>query len=479
MSEVPLDGAMDASAQQLGKALDRARMGEDRDLAARVREAGERFVRQLFGCLRMVRLHDLENAAFERPLTEVCQSLGELNELLGAVHLVVVEGQAYVNDVRVRLDERQDTGPALGRELARHDLGGLSFHEVPDLAGMRVFIAAFASEPDPDRPRLALRDKLRAGGMDRLDLVGAFRFRVTGEENTVRGAKDEERSRDRAATLVDASVDSLGQDRMPNPLPLRRAVTELLEGSGGTEALTDEPAHSTPYSRHVLRVSVLALLIGRELGLSDEALQDLGVSAMFHDVGYAAREGAVSAAPGRAAEPGYAPPFERHAAAGARLLLRQRGFHESKILRALATLHHTWRFDDPRGRPSLFGRILHVCEGYEALVQLSPERVSPPRALASLQAEAGGRYDPICVQALINALGLYPPGTQLRLSDGRVVEAFAVPKRPEDWAAPVCRVLRGADGRRESSGQVVDLSIDPAEIVAVLEPRARGGAGAG
>ena len=46
---------------------------------------------------------------------------------------------------------------------------------------------------------------------------------------------------------------------------------------------------------------------------SEEAIQDLGVCAMFHDMGYAAREGADQAN----GEHGYAPPYERHASAGA------------------------------------------------------------------------------------------------------------------------------------------------------------------
>ena len=36
----------------------------------------------------------------------------------------------------------------------------------------------------------------------------------------------------------------------------------------------------------------LSLMIARAVNLSEEALQDLGLLSMFHDMGYAAREGA-------------------------------------------------------------------------------------------------------------------------------------------------------------------------------------------
>ena len=107
---------------------------------------------------------------------------------------------------------------------------------------------------------------------------------------------------------------------------------------------------------HTLKVCRLSLLIAKEAKLSEEAIQDLGVCAMFHDMGYAAREGADPAN----GEPGYAPPYERHASAGARMLLRQRGFHQAKIRRALSTLEHHRDYNHKGGRPSIFARIIRA-----------------------------------------------------------------------------------------------------------------------
>ncbi len=432
---------LDQSQERIGKALDRARLGEDRDLMGRVRDAGERCVRQVFGAIRLTALHDLDNAVFEKPLADLHASLSELSELLGGVHLVAVEGQVYINDVRVRLDERLDTAGQLQRELARHDVGGLSFHAVPDVAALKVLVAALGGPPAAGSPRAALRAHLRANGLDLLDLVGTFRFRITGEA-VERRAIDVQRTRERATALVDATVDALGSARMPNPLPVRRAVTELLEGDPTAALMEASGARGSAFSQHTLRVSMLALMVGRALGLGQEALQDLGVAAMFHDVGYAAREGATRATADAPAEPGFAPPFERHGAAGARLLLRQRGFHESKIHRALAALQHHRRCDDPRGRPTLFARILRVCEAYDALTVLGPAVRSPPDALAALQLARAGRFDPVVVQALVNALGRYPPGTRLLLSDGREVVVVSTPTSPRDFSRPRCALVR-------------------------------------
>ena len=110
-------------------------------------------------------------------------------------------------------------------------------------------------------------------------------------------------------------------------------------------------------------------------------------------------------------------PFERHGAAGARLMLRQRGFNEAKMRRVLAILQHHRDAND-RLRPGLFGRILRVAEDYDTLARRSG-KLSPTVALALMLKWAGTRYDTVLLQILINALGAYPPGSLLKLPAGR------------------------------------------------------------
>src|SRR5512141_244860 len=88
--------------EALGRALGRARAGEDPELANTGRELGERLAHLLSGLLRMSRLHSPDNRAFDQPVAEVRTTLVRLGEILGAVHLVAVEDQVYVNDIRIR-----------------------------------------------------------------------------------------------------------------------------------------------------------------------------------------------------------------------------------------------------------------------------------------------------------------------------------------------------------------------------------------
>ncbi len=436
-----------AAQERLGRALDRARAGEDRVLAAVVREEGERLVKLLNGVLAMARLHAPDNHAFDQPLRELEGALGRLVALLGAVHLLAVEDQVYVNDIRIRL-EGGEAAQDLGGRLRRHNVGGVSFHAPLGDGQLRLLVGAVAAGPDPDRPRPALQAALAAQDLDSVELVGIHRFRVSGEQAPAQ-LRDARTVVAAAGALADEAQENLAASRVPNPLPLRRVVIEILEAGPGDAALWDDPDGATPYAAHTVRVCQLALLLGKALGLPEGALQDLGVAAMLHDVGYAAREG------------GYAPPFARHTTAGARLLLRQRGFHEAKVRRVLATLDHHRRYDDPHGRPSLFGRLLAIVEDYDTQVRPRGGGLSPADALGRVLQGAGTIYDPVLAQLFANALGRFPPGTLLTLADGRQARSVSVVRGPGTFETPLVRVVRLADGSSPAEQTLVDLAQQP------------------
>jgi hypothetical protein len=419
--------------EALARALGRARIGEDRALANQVRELGERLAHLLSGLLRMTRLHSPDNSAFNKPVEDLHATLVQLHELLGSVHLVAVEDQVYVNDIRIRAGEKASSIHELGTELQRHNAGGITFHVPTDGAGIRALIGNLGSAPAAQEPRNSLARALHAAGVSGLELQGRFRFRMASEETAE--MSDPRDFVSRALAAADEAFQNLAAGRVPNPLPLRRLVTELLERATASEELWADAAEAPPYALHQLRVAQLSLLVGRELALPQSVLQDLGVSALYHDCGYAA---------GAAGSDGVGVSFERHGAAGARLMIRQRGFHEAKMRRVLAVLQHHRDAND-RLHPGLFGRILRIAEDYDTLARRSG-KLSPTMALAVMLKWAGTRYDAVLLQLLVNALGAYPPGTLLRLDDGRIVRSAVPARSPETFAHPLARCLRLANG---------------------------------
>jgi hypothetical protein len=439
---------------ELGRALGRARVGEDRALANQVRELGERLAHLLAGLLRMTRMHSSDNTAFNKPVEDLSVCLGQLSELLGSVHLVAVEDQVYVNEVRIRAGDKASAIRELSAELQHHNVGGITFHHALGGPAIRALVAALGAPPASSEPRNTLTRALAAAGVSGIELMGRFRFRMAGE--AVQERPDPRQLLERALVATDEAFQNLAAGRLPNPLPLRRLVAELLERGLGMEELWQEPPQAPAFARHQLRVARLALLLGNAVSLPPSVLQDLGVAALYHDCGYAAETAAAT---------GAAVSFERHPQAGACLLLEQKGFHEGKVRRVLTALQHH-RDADSKPRPSLFARIVRIAEDYDTLV-LRGKGTVPTYALAAMLKWSGTRYDAALLQLFVNALGAYPPGTLLRLQDGRVVRSAAPALVREAFAHPLARCVRLADGSAAGPElPAVDLrEAGPLEIV--------------
>jgi hypothetical protein len=312
-------------------------------------------------------------------------------------------------------------------------------------------VAALAAEPQEETPRTALVAALRSQELGSVEVVGVHHFRVgrAGEGPIARRALAT--ILEEGLRLAQESWASLAAGRAPNPLPLRRLVVELmqLEPSERAPGLDADPLPT--YEAHLLRVLNLALLIGGAAGLSTGALQDLGVAALLHDVGYAS--GADALDPGT---PGAS--LLRHPVSGVHLLMRQRGFHEAKVRRLRAVLEHHRRYDDARGHPSLLARILAIAEDYDTLLQPRTGARTPDEAVARMAAAAGTVYDPRLLQLFVNLVGRYPPGTLLQLSDGRVGRVRSLVRDPEKFALPLVHIARLADRAAYVNEEVVDLA---------------------
>ena len=467
MEEVNLDESQEA----LGKALERAKMGEDQDLAGRIRTAGERLVRLLFGLIKLTEIHELTNDAFIKPSEEFNKVMETVYDLLGAVHIVTVEDQVFLNDIRIRFGRGDSV--SLSSALAPHQVGGMSFHKVPSAEEIRRIAGLFASDPAEVAPRAALIELFTENTVEFVDLMGVYRFRISGEAMVVE--KDSAQVSQRAASLVDEAWDNLSADRTPNPLPLRRAVADILETSDEADVggLVEDPNSNNKYGDHALQVTKLSLLIAKEAGLSEENIQDLGVASMFHDMGYAAREGADP----KKGEPGFAPPFERHCTAGARMLLKQRGFNQAKIHRALTALEHHSDYNQSSGKPALFARVVRIAEDFSNMSSRRGGGLTPHDTLARMAAGSGTRYDPILMQSFVNLMGKYPPGTlldvEIPLSVGTytfVLMSSSLTRSPETFDLPLCRLIQlpdGIDCPPSYAGKVIDLAKRPHTILGV------------
>ena len=450
---------------RIGQTLLQARAGEDSELASVVREQGDVLVNQLTGLMKLVRVHDAANQAFEVPVREFQRTLANLIETLGPCQVVCLDQQVYVNEVRIRLEHRGDVAAWLDSTLERQGIGGLTLHAPLEPWAIRI-VAQALSAPGAEaaRTRQQIQADFDAEGVLGVELVPPMQWRTGLEGPTGGQAEGFEAVYRLCLSRVALAWMALAAGRRPHPAPVRRAVLDLVDFCrGGREimsVLSDQAMN--PILAHAVHVAAISVLVGVDLGLDDGVLADLGVAAVFHDVG-------ALTTPGR-------PGADRaqHTLAGVETLLGQRGFHPGKIRRLLATVQHHDRHDE-RGRygqrASLFARIIRIADDYDTFTRVRGFKplVTPPAALEYMVGASGPHYDPVLLQILVNRLGRFPPGTLLELDDGAWGQVVSGVRLPRWFARPLVRIIRNGDGTRPEEHTVRDLALTGA-IRRVVHP---------
>lgn len=436
-----MSDALGRAQEWLASTVERALAEQDREFSKRVREEATALAGSLNGLLRMARTHALDNLAFEAPTAELANRLGGLIQLLGPVHLLTVEDQVYVNDLRIRFEALVEQAFSLGEDLHRHNVGAISFNAPLERGQVHELVRLLTQPPAALRPRTTLQRALLAAGMKSVELHPVIRFKVTDSEATAGSTDLRELCRETALVLAEA-FGNVATNRLPEPLKARRIVTRLIDlldaNPGATHVWQLEP-WLPDFAHHTVMVTNLALMLGRGLALPRGSLADLGVAAMFHDLGFCI------------GPDGPMVSFDRHARAGLGVLLRQRGFHRAKVRRLLAVLTHHRDLDGDGGPPPLYARIIHIADDYDILTRPRARAVGPAEGLARMAAYSGSAYDAALLQAFINVLGVYPPGSKLRLASGKAVVSLTAVRTPETFDKPLCRQVGGSGGTVELS----------------------------
>lgn len=190
-------------------------------------------------------------------------------------------------------------------------------------------------------------------------------------------------------------------------------------------ALAEAIEKRDPYTGgHVRRVVSYSLLLGFEMGLSAEELENLRLSAALHDVGKIAVPDSVlrKPAPLDAEEERI---MQRHPVDGADIVSRIRELRE--VLPGVR--HHHERLDG-KGYPDglidreipLTARIIAVADTYDAMTTSRPYRcaLSPLNAAAEIRRGAGTQFCPTVVAAFENLMAregfTVSSGQELQLS---------------------------------------------------------------
>lgn len=203
-----------------------------------------------------------------------------------------------------------------------------------------------------------------------------------------------------------------------------QSTTALLADPDSAIVLIAEKARDEGQAAHSLSVMTLSLLLGRQARLPEQALRALGIGALLHDIGK------------QLISPSILRNSERNRHEEAIYQAHCRGGFEAatragKLAQPMldAILYHHERCDGSGFPERLSGnaiplaaRVVAIADRFDKLVNPLDSRraLSPSEALAWLWGKEQKAFDALLLQLFVRAMGVYPPGSIVQLSDGGV-----------------------------------------------------------
>jgi HD-GYP domain-containing protein (c-di-GMP phosphodiesterase class II) len=210
-------------------------------------------------------------------------------------------------------------------------------------------------------------------------------------------------------------------------------------------------------------VAVCAMMVGlaKQLSLDEEQTRLAGMAGLLHDLGKALMPMDVLNKPGKLTEAEFKV-IKTHPVEGHRMLLKGHDVDPSVLD---VCLHHHEKMDGsgyPKGlkgdQISLFAKMGAVCDVYDAITSNRPYKSGwdPAESLRKMAEWTNGHFDPKIFQGFVKSLGIYPIGSLVKLTSGRL--GVVVSQTGKSLTTPMVKVFYSTKSSMRILPEVIDLS---------------------
>jgi HD-GYP domain-containing protein (c-di-GMP phosphodiesterase class II) len=435
---------------------------------------GHDFLRAFYHVIHTARIYRDDNQLIRKSVRSFQAILDEMT-VEEDVNLVLWRGRFHVGGEK--LPYRRDTAGvvnAMSDYFLRRGIVSINFlqasrNATPD--SILIFVRLLNDSVREDVPHAWLESRLREEGC-----LWAQILRMQTDQTTDQNKNPEGYRHDAARNAYIHAVETVkeaagkashGIVGVRKARRLAQTIVDLIRDDAalmiGLSTIKDYDDYTYAHS---VNVALLSTCLGRYIGLSDVALEYLTVCGLFHDLGKVGVDKEILLKEGALSNEEWEQ-MKTHPLIGVRKILMLNAPQPLRSRILLGPFEHHLN-PDMTGYPktlfmdnlSLLGRILRIADVYEALTSqraYRPRSYAPDEALRKMWREAGKSFDTVLLKRFINMIGIYPIGSVVELSDGKVALVMDYPAESEPGMPLVLHLVDDGSGALKR-GDMIYLS---------------------
>ncbi len=447
---------------------------------------GIQLVTQLNVLIKTSFIYERTNSALDKPV----DTMLTLIKTMAHDQLVILRLQndfLFLGDNHLKVTAQQmAVAASIINTLNAWKIGGVTFSSAVGSKDLREFAALFVSL-DPHTKSIGdLRDEITARGITGIELEEPRQLdvqeRFGTEGNTgPNGTKDANLKLQRKMKVkngyanVAGSVGAITQASREGGTvsfkQAKRAIQNIVDLMMDDEAtvlgLTTLRCHDEYTHNHSVNVSLLSIALANRAGYPKAELADLGLAALFHDIGKSTIPIEVLNKPGEFTDEDWVA-MRNHPTEGVLSLSKLRGITNLPGRMAAASFEHHMNLDFS-GYPkltvpwtvSLTGRILTIADCYDAMTSsrvYRREPMSPSKVLNMMFSKSGKAFDPVLLKLFVNCVGIIPIGSLVMLETSELAVVLKPATDKATAERPFVRVITDPQGNPVEQGREVDLT---------------------
>ncbi len=438
-----------------------------------IRRAGRALIVSIYGAMRVIRLYPPENEAVRNALADVAESAQELLEREHEVELRASNEFIFVNSTRLRLDlDNYASFSQILSALRASGIGSIRLSEPAQARDWLVFLSLLLSQNKggDDVTAFDVTEKLASAGVTVFEL-GAPLVAEDDTDFRQRAKEAAKRTYSQSVAVTKEVMNSLRMGASPNIKKIKRVVQtivdQILNEETSLVGLTTIRDYDEYTFTHSVNVCIFSVALGRRLGLSKLQLYDLGLAALFHDIGKSRVPLAVLNKTEGLSDDDWRW-LAAHPWLGVLALFHMRGQQELPFRAMVVAYEHHMKVDltgypkSTRARDqSIFSRIVAVADGFDAATSRRAYQtvpMSPAAVLAGMRDNPRRGMDPVVVKGFINLLGVFPVGTVVVLDTFELAIVHQTNPNPSAISRPIVRIVSDDRGNVLFPGHLADLT---------------------